>query len=182
AVAGVALARGHDAVGMAGVAWNVKIMPIKIATYGQTDDIILAQAIYWAVDHGADVINISFGGASYTVLEQEAVNYALSHRVVVVASAGNSGSDGVCYPAALPGVIAVGATDQANARPDFSATGVGLDLVAPGTEIGSYPLDSSTGSWRLWSGTSFSAPIVSGTAALLLSLKPTLTPGEMADI
>lgn len=180
AVAGVAVAQGNDSQGIAGVAWNVKIMPVKIADLGETYDYVLARGIKWAVDHGADVINISFAGSDTTTVETAAINYALSHGVPVIASAGNTGyssSGNIAYPAALPGVIAVGATSRVpmDARADFSATGPELDIAAPGKEIISHSLSG----FSLWSGTSFSAPLVTGVAALLLSVNPSLTPNQV---
>ncbi len=182
AVAGVAVAQGNDAQGMAGVAWNVKIMPVKIAGYGDTYDYTLADGIYWAVDHGADVINISFAGDVVTEVEEAAVNYALAHDVIVVAAAGNKAWKGIYFPAALPGVIAVGATEESptNSRASFSATGAELDLVAPGTDIWSHSVGA--GAWAWWSGTSFSTPMVSGVCALLRSADPDITVAEVTDI
>ena len=142
-VAGVAVSRGNDGQGIAGVAWNVKIMPVKIADSEGTTDYILAEGIYWAVDHGADVINISFAGASSTSVETAAVNYALSRGVPVIAAAGNSYPSGIAYPAALPGVIAVGATTPEDARASWSSVGPQLDLVAPGWDILSHNVGST---------------------------------------
>ena len=184
AVAGVAIAQGNDAQGMAGVAWNVQIMPVKIADHGDTYDYTLAEGIYWAVDHGADVINISFAGDLVTGVETDAVNYALARNVIVVAAAGNVTSTwrGIFFPAALPGVIAVGATEESpvNAHAFFSATGPELDLVAPGTDIWSHMVGAS--SWGWWSGTSFSTPLVSGVCALLRSVDPAITYSQATDI
>jgi thermitase len=182
AVAGVAVAQGNDAQGMAGVVWNVKIMPVKIAGYGDTYDYTLADGIYWAVDHGADVISISFAGDVVTEVEEAAVNYALAHDAIVVAAAGNKAWKGIYFPAALPGVIAVGATEESptNSRASFSATGAELDLVAPGTDIWSHSVGA--GAWAWWSGTSFSTPMVSGVCALLRSADPDITVAEVTEI
>ncbi len=181
AVAGVAVSQGNDAQGIAGVAWNVKIMPVKIADTAGTTDYVLADGIYWAVDHGADVINISFAGASSTAVETAAVNYALSHDVPVIAAGGNSyPSSDIAYPAALPGVIAVGATTPSDTRASFSSIGSALDLAAPGTEILSHNVGSS--SWASWSGTSFASPEVAGVVALMKSLDPSLTPTQITGI
>ena len=121
----MAVAQGNDDQGMAGAAWNVKIMPVKIADQSGSDDAILAEGLYWAVDHGADVINISFAGADVTQTEATAVRYAVERGVIVVAAAGNNSSEFVNYPAALPGVIAVGATARTpvDSRANFSAIG-----------------------------------------------------------
>jgi len=182
AVAGIAAARGNDSSGMAGVAWNVMIMPVKIAEYGDSYDYVLAEGIYWAVDHGADVINISFAGDAATTVEQDAIEYALSHNVVVVAAAGNKAWRGIYYPAALPGVVAVGATDESavNARASFSATGSELDVVAPGADIWSFA--AAGFGWAWWSGTSFSSPMVAGVAALIRSAAPELAGDQVVDL
>ncbi len=134
------------------------------------------------MDHGADVINISFAGADVTQTEATAVRYAVERGVIVVAAAGNNSSEFVNYPAALPGVIAVGATARTpvDSRANFSAVGAELDLAAPGTEIFSHNVGSS--SWGAWAGTSFSAPLVAGVAALILSAEPGLTGSQVADV
>ena len=182
AVAGVAVAQGDDGQGMAGAAWNVKIMPVKIADDDAvSDDSLLADGIYWAVDHGADIINISFAGSQVTATEADAIQYALDRDLVVVAAAGNEASSFVWYPAALPGVIAVGATAQSptDSRADFSATGDALDLAAPGQSILSWHVPTS--SWKTWNGTSFSSPLVAGIAALVRSAEPGLTGAQVSE-
>ncbi|OFW56746.1 MAG: hypothetical protein A2133_12240 [Actinobacteria bacterium RBG_16_64_13] len=189
AVAGVAVARGNDGAGIAGTAWNVGVMPVKISVDGYSDSVTLAQGVEYAVDSGADVINISFAtspglGAGATL--REAIAYALDHGVVVVAAAGNDGASSISYPAALPGVIAVGATDSADARwsdsEGGSNTGSALDLVAPGVEILSYYPRSANTYTDDYIGTSLSSPLVAGVAALMLSVNPALTPQEVAEI
>jgi subtilisin family serine protease len=182
AVAAVAVSQGNDAEGMAGVAWNVKIMPVKIADTAGTTDYVLADGIYWAVDHGADVINISFAGSDSTNVEIAAVNYALDHGVTVVAAAGNSYPAGIAYPAGLHGVIAVGATTPTDSRASFSSTGPEIDLAAPGTEILSHKLGDTGWGWASWSGTSFAAPEVTGVVALMKSLDSSLTPAQITSV
>lgn len=181
AVAGVAVARGDNGVGIAGAAWDVKIMPVKIAETGSSDDVTLAAAIGYAVDHGADVINVSYSGSQWSRTQEEAVAYALSHDVVVVAAAGNDGVDSVGYPAAIPGVIAVGATSYMDARWLYSNTGTALDLVAPGYDVISYSRGSDSGVAR-WQGTSFSAPLVAGVAALMRSVNQSLSAGDISTL
>jgi subtilisin family serine protease len=180
-VAGVAVAQGDDRWGIAGAAWNVKVMPVKISEMGRSDDVTLAQGITYAVDHGADVINVSFAGSQASRTQEEAVAYAMAHNVVIVAAAGNDNGGPVDYPAAIPGVIAVGATDSSDARCSFSNTGAALDLVAPGSNILTYG-SGSTSTFKLWSGTSFSSPLVAGVVALMKSANSSLTPGEITDI
>ena len=165
-VAAVAVAQGNDRLGIAGAAWNVKVMPVKIANSNSSDDVTLAAGITYAVDRGADVINVSFAGTESSRTLESAVTYALSRGVVIVAAAGNNGTWSVGYPAAIQGVIAVGATDSANNRCSFSNQGAALDIAAPGSSILSYTVPSIT-SFARWSGTSFSSPLVAGVAALL---------------
>ena len=180
-VAGVAVAQGDDHWGIAGAAWNVKVMPVKISEMGRSDDVTLAEGITYAVDHGADVINVSFAGSEASRTLEEAVAYALAHNVVIVAAAGNDNGGPVDYPAAIPGVIAVGATNSSDARCSFSNTGTALDLVAPGSNILSYGSGSTT-TFKSWQGTSFSSPLVAGVVALMRSVDFSLTPGEITDI
>jgi hypothetical protein len=135
----------------------------------------IAEAITYAVDHGASVINMSLGGSSGSSAVVDAVAHAIEQNVVVVAAAGNSGtSTPVNFPASISKVIAVGATDSSNNIAYFSATGRALDLVAPGVGIlSAIPTDnySSAGG----DGTSFSSPMVAGVAAMLRSYDPAMS-------
>ena len=183
-VAAIAAARGDNSVGMAGTAWDVALMPVHFTDGGTVGELDYVEAIYYAVDHGADVINISYGSDYPLGAEREAVEYALGRGVVVVAAVGNGGNGaGIQYPAAVPGVIAVGAVDQANQLAWFSSTGKGIDVVAPGEDILTYDAGES---WYGISedrrGTSFAAPFVSGLAALMLSVAPELRPAEVERI
>lgn len=183
AVAGVAASQGNNLVGMAGAAWGIKIMPVKISESGSSDDVTLAQGVVYAVDNGADVINISFGGPAGSSTMASAIDYALSHGVVVVASAGNSGPGaGVSYPAAYSGVISVGATDVSDAVASFSSTGSGLVLSAPGVGILTWYIAGGSNALAYWNGTSFSSPLVAGIAALMLSVNPGLTPSQVTSL
>ena len=164
-VAGIIAADTNNGQGIAGVSWGARIMPIKamdssgVGTFSQ-----VAEGITFAADHGAKIINLSVGAPGTSQLLNDAVSYAQAHGALVVAAAGDSGTPGIYYPAALPNVIAVGATDINNVRASFSPTGDRLDLVAPGVDIYSTWM---TGTYRLVSGTSASAAHVSGVAALL---------------
>lgn len=185
-VAGVAAAAGDNRVGIAGTAWQVKIMPVHFTDDGRVSDEDYIEAIYYAADHGAKVINISYGSRQPFRAEQEAVSYALSKGIVVVAAVGNGGLDsGVQYPAAIEGVIAVGAVGQVDGlleRASFSSTGPGIDLVAPGKNVLTY--DAGTTWYRLTylDGTSYAAPHVAGVAALMLSIAPELRPEQIHSI
>ena len=184
--AGVAVAAGNNGTGMAGAAWGVSIMPVKVSEDGTTDDVTMAAGVVYAVDHGANVINVSFGGPEPSIVEQDAISYAVSHGVLVVAAAGNDGQSPpfstVEYPAAYPGVIAVGATDDTDSVAPFSSAGSELALVAPGMNIATYPIPLSGSLVGDESGTSYSTPLVAGVAALMLSANPSLSPQEVTSI
>ena len=189
AVAAVAAAQGNNGEGMAGAAWNVKVMPIHLSDTKNYSESLEIKGIVWATDHGADVINISAGSPHGSDAEHEAVDYALGRGVVVVAAAGNQGGGvGVQYPAAYPGVIAVGASArpaepdlgrQADRRASFSNDGAELDLLAPGEDIISYYADETHFGEARWDGTSFASPLVAGVAALMLSVNPGLSPEQV---
>ena len=175
-VAGIVGATTDNDAGMAGIA-QARLMAIKVMNEsGEGTDAMVATGIRWATDHGADIITMSLGveGTSYSL--QSAVTYAHSHGVVMVAAAGNSGTSVVSYPAAYPSVIAVGATDDTDRKATFSNYGTDLDLMAPGVMIYSAQGDSG---YQYLSGTSAAAPHVAGVAAIMLSINPGLTTGEV---
>ena len=180
AVAGAAAALTNSGIGVAGVAWDNPIMPLSVfdesgyATYAD-----VAEAVIYAADHGAKVINVSLGGPRYSVTLQNAVDYAWNKGAVIVASAGNDGTSEPIYPAALDNVIAVAATDKEDRLASFSSFGGWLDVAAPGTSIYT---TSDGGGYGFWQGTSFSAPLVSGLTALLFSLNPNLTNAQILNI
>ena len=154
------------------VAPQAKIMPLKSFQAdgtGYNSDIL--NAIYYAVNHGAKVINMSFNYSSSSQELANAVNYANSMGVVCVAAAGNSGQQATVYPAALKNVIDVASTGNSDIRSTFSNYGAPpVWLAAPGEGVmTTYPF----GTWAAGWGTSFSAPLVSGTTALLISTSPT---------
>jgi subtilisin family serine protease len=163
-VAGVIAAEINNGEGIAGVAPNAQIMPLRVLdATGFGDYSNIALAITYAVDNGADIINLSLAGPGYSGILEDAVNYALDNGLTVIAAAGNSATDMPFYPAALSGVISVGSVDPDLQRSRFSNFGISVDLQAPGRDI---LTTDSTGSYRLQSGTSFAAPQVAGIAAL----------------
>ncbi|MDT4949842.1 MAG: serine protease [Pseudonocardiales bacterium] len=178
-VAGVAAANTDNAVGVAGAGYNSSLMAVKIAaaddTFSSDDE---AAGILWAADHGASIINLSLGGYTSDPTESNAIAYAESLGVVVVAAAGNDATSAPFYPAAYPGVVAVGATD-ADHRANFSNSGAWVTLAAPGVNIYSTtPTAGSTlfpSNYASGSGTSFSTPLVAGAAALLRAANPSAT-------
>ncbi|MCS7219629.1 MAG: S8 family serine peptidase, partial [Thermus sp.] len=132
-------------------------------------DFLAAQAILWAVDQGAKVINLSFGGYAYSQTLHEAINYALERLVTVVAAAGNGGTGLRFYPAAFPGVVAVGAMDGQGEAAWFSNRGSWVQVWAPGVRVYSAV---PGGGFGLLSGTSMAAPVVAGVASLLRERYP----------
>ncbi len=192
-VAGIAAAQGDNGRGITGVAWNVHILPVKVLDCTATGRIADAAAgIRYAVQRGANVINISFGSRRDSSVLRDAVEEALAQGVTVVASAGNDGADVVTYPAAYPGVIAVAASGRVGtngidytAPAEFSNFGGRVDVFAPGRRLLSTVPQAMCGR-RGWfcedgpyayaTGTSFAAPVVAGAAALILSTHPGLRP------
>ncbi len=159
------------------VAPQSQIMPLRVLdSDGVGNAFQVAQAMIYASDHGAQVLNLSLGTSLYSDVLLEGVNYARSAGVLVVAAAGNLNSTEPQYPAASEGVIAVAALDGQRLKTSFSNYGSWVDLAAPGESIYStYPIDG----YGWWSGTSMATPFVSGQIALLRSLAPWLTPAQI---
>jgi len=153
------------------VAPTAQIMPLKAFSAngsGYLSDIL--RAIYFAVQNGASVINMSFSFYDYSQELGRAIKFATTHQLICVASAGNDGKEEYVYPAAYPGVMDIASTSNNDTLSSFSNYGDDLIWVAaPGEGIvTTYPFGTYAAGW----GTSFSTPIVSGAAALLLSVRP----------
>ena len=149
------------------------IMPLRaFDADGIGSSFKIAQAIYWAIDNGAGVINMSFSMTESDQVIHDAINAALEAKLALVASPGNDGLELPTYPAAYAGVIAASAIDSLDNIAPFSNYGNYIDVCAPGVNI--YSSMAGEYQWGTWSGTSFSAPIVSGICALIRSLEPTL--------
>ena len=184
-VAGILAAALDNGIGVAGLAPNVKILPIKVLDFtgsGSYDNV--TTAIYQAVAAGAAVINLSLGGTAASKAFQGAVDYAISHNVVVVAAAGNYIGNIPFYPAGCGGVIAVTATDaQDQWAATYSAYQSYVALAAPGgPTLSTLPLSMSSAGYDYESGTSMAAPLVAGSAALIRSLRPDATPADVLAI
>ena len=150
-----------------GVAPSATVMSIRIADdNGTSDSFLLAKGIVAAADAGVQLINISFGSEGDSLVVRNAISYATDKGILIVAAAGNNGTDQVSYPAANAGVIAVGAVDALGNHLDFSNSGSTVALAAPG-----YGLNAAwTGDQAVSvSGTSFSAPIVVGSIAAIMT-------------
>lgn len=180
-VSGIVAANGNNAIGYAGVDWRSQAMICKILDENNNGFYSWwVEGIYYAVDHGASVINMSVGGTAYSSAMKQAIDYAHANNVVVVACMMNTNQGIPFYPAAYANTIAVGATgtDDRRAAPFFwdessgSNYGAHIDLVAPGNYI--YGLDESSdlNYNSIWGGTSQAAPLVTGVATLMKGLEP----------
>lgn len=190
-VAGTIACATNNGSLVAGVTWNCRLMPVKVLTrivnignpadvrgIGSSADV--AAGIRWAADHGARVINLSLSSSQATNVERDAVAYAVSRGVVVVAAMGNAGPNaGPAFPAAYPDVIAVGAIDSSDRRAGFSQVGAHIDVAAPGVGILSTVWNNATATFQ---GTSMASPHVAGVAALILSCNAALTAAQVGDI
>jgi type VII secretion-associated serine protease mycosin len=179
-VASIAAAETNNGQGVAGTSWGARIMPVQVLNAsGEGFDSDVAEGITWAVDHGATIVNLSLGGEGTTAVLTNAVAYAASHNVVVVAAAGNDGNNVVQYPAAYDSVLAVGATDDNGSLAYFSQHGPWVDIVAPGTSL--QGAASGGGYTSTATGTSFASPITAGVAALVRTKNPTWTAAQVVD-
>lgn len=182
-VAGIAAAALNNEQGSAGICPQCMILPVKVLDSGNKGTWgSVAAGIYYAVDQGARVINLSLGATISSRTLEDAIRYAEAHDVLVVASAGNAASTTPYYPAALPYVVAVGATNDSDEQWPLSNEGDHLDLSAPGCRIYStYNNLEQNGGYTLMSGTSMAAPFVSGLVGLLASSNPTWSGAEIYD-
>lgn len=176
-VAGIIGAVTNNNQGVAGINWDVKILPIRALTRkgGSSWDIV--EGIYYAIDQDVDIINMSFGSTHDSYLQKEAVQKAVAEGITVVAATGNEGSSEVYYPAAYPETIAVGATGKNNTKTAYSNYGPEVDIVAPGGDYGESVLSTwgyyrdgvAVSDYNGMIGTSMATPHVSGIVALLMA-------------
>ncbi len=179
-IAGIIAASVNNQRGIAGIAPQIRIMNLRAGTasgYLEEDDVI--QAMLYAYANGARIINMSFGDVKVSTVFKEVVRFLWSQGITFVAAAGNEGQPEVYFPAALTQTIAVGSCDQQDHLSGFSNFGYGIDLLAPGTDILS---TAPGGKYRRVNGTSFSAPMVAATCALLLSANPQLSNEQLRTI
>jgi subtilisin family serine protease len=176
-VAGSAAATSNNGIGVAGVAWNCMLMPIRISdTNGYASFSAMADGLTWAADHGAKVANISYIATGSSTVST-AARYFQNKGGVVTVAAGNNGT----FDSASdnPYVLTVSATDSSDVLATWSNTGNNVDVAAPGVSIYS---PFWTGGYGSGSGTSFAAPIVAGIAALVMSANPSLTPSQVQEV
>jgi thermitase len=175
AVAGSAAARTNNGIGVAGVAGQAKIMPIRVAyldsatnsCYAYTSTI--ASGITYAADHGARIANVSYGPLAGDPTIQSAANYMKSKGGLVFVSAGNNGVDENITPSTS--LIAVSASDSSDAKASWSSYGAFVAIAAPGAGIWT---TSKGGIYQGWNGTSFASPVAAGVAALMMAAAPSL--------
>lgn len=197
-VAGLVGAAGNNGTGVTAINWNTKIMPLQALDdegIGYTSAV--TAAIYYAVDNGAQVINVSLGAYANDPAVKTAIAYATYYNVVIVAAAGNCGDGAgeecagvpvgtIAYPAAYPDVIAVGATTSSDQRASFGSYGQALDVSAPGYGIPASTSWSAANPTSLYSGalygTSFSSPMVASLAALIKSIRPSTSVGDVTAL
>ena len=196
-VAGTIAQSTNNGYGVAGIAYEASIMPLKVLSNSGGGTIAdIAEAIKFAADNDADIINMSLGGGGASNMLEEAIKYAHSKGVTIIAAAGNEGRNAASYPARYPDVISVAATDAAGDKTPYSNFGAGVDIAAPG----GMGMDTPGSIWQNtinpksqedpnepeskfagFQGTSMAAPHVAGVAALIRSTGVD-TPEEILDI
>ena len=179
-VAGTLSPGSNNQIGVCGVTWANPILPVRVLdANGSGNYSAIANGIIYAADRGAKVINLSLGGTSSSRALQDAINYAWNKQCVIVAAAGNNGSNVAFYPAACTNVVAVSATNASDTRPTWSNFGSYVDVSAPGVDILSV---YGTDQYAAWNGTSFSSPVASGVVALMAAANSTLTNVLLVDL
>ena len=178
-VAGIVAATANNSIGVAGVCPDCTILDAKVLNdSGSGSSSAIANGINWAVSNGAKVVNMSLGQRTSSKTLETAVNNAWKQGAVLVAAAGNTGSQSKIYPGAYPNVIAVAATDTTDAKASFSTYGSWVDVAAPGVNVYStfpnhaFYIATENGrsqGYDVGNGTSMASPIVAATAALAWS-------------
>ncbi len=191
-VAGIIAAKWNNGIGIAGINPGAVIMPVKVTDdKGKTNSLLIYRGINYALDHGARIINVSLGGVTISKLEQVAIARAHAMGALVVIAAGNTSDDLMNFgPSSSKYALSVGMVDIGGARSLVSSWGANLGLMGPGEKIISLcskdakdvlPSIKKYGYYKE-SGTSFTAPMVTATASLILAKDPQLTGEQIADI
>ena len=178
-VTGIVGAAVDNDVGIAGIAWNCTLMPVRGAGVEGIRDDRSAAAVIYAVDNGARIINMSWGGRQRSFVLRDAVDYAYARGVLMVAASGNESEGASIFPAGYRKVISVAATEQHKQKFYQSNFGAAIDIGAPGNVIVSTHINNR---YRPLSGTSMATAHVTGVAALIISKRPSLTHQEVRQI
>ncbi len=177
-VAGIIGAVGNNSIGVSGVNWDVRIMPIRVSdvSSGSASYEQLTRGARWAAENGAKVINTSYSGVDGATIETTGA-YCRGLGAVYLYAAGNDNRNLSGFD--HPNVTVVGASTSTDGKASFSAYGLGIDVFAPGTGI----LSTTPGnSYAAWDGTSMATPVAAGVCAMMLAAKPGLTPGTVEDL
>ena len=180
-VSGIIAAEANNKIGISGIVGklDVKIIPVKVLDEnGEGEENDVSRGIVYAVDNGADIINLSFGIKSKSKLIAEAINYAKSKGVFVVAASGNDNENSDNFSPAGDGAFTVAAMNYNYKKAYFSDYGNSIKVAAPGVKI----LSTVPGGYEAWDGTSMAAPVVSGIAAMVKAENPQLSPNQIEDI
>lgn len=185
-VAGIASASTDNGEGVSGISDSRLISGRALSEQGSGSTADIADAVQWAADQGADIINLSLGGGGYTRTMKNAVSYAVNNGALPIAASGNAGNNSVGYPAAYSEVVAVSATDENEQVTDFSNTGDAIDVTAPGDQVLSTWTNNNDrqsrpfrGRYARITGTSMACPAASGVAALGLAADSSLSVTEL---
>ena len=175
-VAGTIGCIGNNGIGTAGINWSASIMPVKIDdANGNISVANVAKGIIWAVDNGAEILNLSLGFTSDSITLKNAIDYAYNSGCAIFAATGNDGKNAVGYPARYSNVMGVGATGNGSTRVGTSNYGTGLDVVG----FNGYVTATPSGGYTTMSGTSFASPQAAGLASLVWTINPELTVDEL---
>ncbi len=183
-VAGISSAVTNNGVGISSIGFKSKIMAVKTSQDNIRNSQGLAlisfgyEGIVYAADNGAKVINCSWGGPAYSIFSQEVINYVTSVGVLVVAAAGNSGTNSSHYPSGYNNVLSVASTNSDDTKSGFSTFGPTIDVSAPGNGIYATWQDNT---YAILSGTSMSSPLAAGLAALVWAVFPTYNPLQIGE-
>jgi gliding motility-associated-like protein len=179
-VSGLASAVSNNGIGIASIAFNAKLLIVKAGADNDGSSIYAGfEGIKYAADHGAKIINCSWGGYSTSSFGLDIVNYAIAKDCLIISSAGNDNRSTPSYPASYPGVISVASVDNLDKKSSFSNYGTRISISAPGSSIYSTLYNNTYG---VFSGTSMASPIVASAAALLKAYYPTYSMDQIGTL
>ena len=177
-VSGIVGAESNNNIGVASIGYNVSIMPVKIGDCNTGSLTSGYDGIIWAADNDADVINMSWGGGGSSTYGQNVCSYAWNLGTILIAAAGNDGTNQQFYPAAYDDVVAVASTTTGDSKSSFSQYGTWVSISAPGSSI----LSTDDGSsYQVTQGTSMASPLVAGLVGLMISHAPSASPQQVVD-